>query len=278
MSNTPATDALVAELRARGVEVLTQDVWSLMPGVYEERLRTRPHDLLPDQPVDTLVNHITVTHDDGPLVGDFVADLRELERIGWQRFRTGISYDIIVDRNAPHPRVAIGQFLEARGAHAINDKDVPGYSKDQNKVSIGLAWVGMPGNKINRHGITAMVEVRSAAITVNALTETYDDIPHSLLAYKDCPTDELRDQLPDLKRRALAGDLTPHHRQEDPMANLDNDDRKWLRKMVREELDMLLEDDMNRWEPKGEERFRGRSLRRVIKDIAIATGAVKPGE
>lgn len=205
MSNTPKTDAWIAAMRRRGVEVLTHDQWgSQRTGVYAERLRTRPHSLLPGRPVDTLWNHITVTNDDGTLIGEFKADMREVERIGFERFGTGFSYNVGFDANPPHPRVGIGQFFEARGAHTINDKGIAGYSLNQNKVAIAFAWIGMPGDKINEHAREAMVQARAAAIEVGILTETYDDVPHSLVAPKDCPTDELRDMLPALKRDGLA--------------------------------------------------------------------------
>lgn len=205
MTATPMTDALVAELRRRGVEVLTHDQWgSVRRDVYAERLRTRPHDLLPSRPVDTLWNHVTVTNDSGDLVGEFKADLLTVERIGYDRFRTGTSYNVLVDQDAPHPRLAIGQFLEARGAHTINDKGTPGYSKDQNRVALAVAWIGVPGDRLNEHAIEAMVQLRGALITIGALTGHYDDVPHSLVAAKDCPTNELRNRLPDLKRRGLA--------------------------------------------------------------------------
>lgn len=198
------TDALVAELRQLRVEVLTHDQWgSQRRDVYEARLTSRPHDLLPGRPVDTLWNHITVTSDDGLTGESFAADMREVERIGYERFGTGVSYNILVDRNAPRPRVAIGQLLEARGAHTINDKGVPGYSLNQNKVALAVAWVGVPGDILNEHAVEAMVLIRVALIRIGALTRHYDDVPHSLVAWKDCPCDELRDRLPALKRDAL---------------------------------------------------------------------------
>lgn len=205
VSRTPKTDAFVAALRRRGVEVLTHAEWgSLRASVYRQRLITHPHGLLPGRPVDTLWNHITVTNDDGALVGDFKADCREVESIGYQRFGSGVSYNILVDRNATKPRVALGQFLEAKGTHTVNDKDVAGYAYNQNLVALAVAWVGVPGNTLNEHAIEAMVQVRAALIEVGALTDDYDDVPHSLVAAKDCPTNELRNRLADLKARGIA--------------------------------------------------------------------------
>jgi hypothetical protein len=205
MSTTPKTDAFVRSMRRRGVEVLRPWAWGTAhPGLYVNRVRTHPHSLLPGKPVDTLWNHITVTFDDGRLIRDFGLDLREVERIGWQRFGTGVSYNILVDANAPHPRIAIGQCLEARGAHTLNDKGVTGYSYNQNKVSLAIAWVGMPGDRLNAHAVEAMIRARVALMATGSLTRHYDDNPHSLVAAKDCPTGELRRRLPALKREALS--------------------------------------------------------------------------
>lgn len=204
MSRTPKTDALIAALRKRGVEVLTHADWgSQHADIYRSRLDTHPHALLPGKPVDTLWNHITVTHDDGTLVGDFKADCREAERIGFERFGSGVSYNILVDHNATKPRVALGQFLEAKGTHTVNDKGIAGYSFNQNLVALAVAWIGMPGNKLNAHAVNAIIQLNAALIEVGALTDHYDNVPHSLVAFKDCPTDELRDRLPAIKAAAL---------------------------------------------------------------------------
>lgn len=262
MSRTPKTDALVAELRRRGVAVLEHGDWgSRHGGVYVDRLTSRPHALLPKRPVDTLWNHITVTFDSGKLVGDFYTDLLTVERIGMERFGSGISYNILVDANAPRPRVAIGQFLEAKGTHTINDKGIAGYSFDQNAVSLAVAWIGVPGNHLNEHAVEAMVQVRAALIEIGALTRDYDDNPHSLVAAKDCPTDELRDRLPALKKAALID------KQEDDMAGYSD----WTQADKTALVQDILSATMNRDDPGGTPRFVGMTLRELLKEIHIAT-------
>lgn len=262
MSRTPKTDALVKVLRRRGVTVLEHADWgSERRSVYIDRLTSRPHERLPEKPVDTLWNHITVTFDDGELVGDFKADLREVERIGWERFGSGVSYNILVDANAPTPRVAIGQFLEAKGTHTINDKGITGYSFDQNAVALAVAWVGVPGNRLNVNALAGMVQVRAALIEIGALTRGYDDVPHSLVAAKDCPTDELRDRLPALKKAALTD------KQEDDMAGYSD----WTQADKTALVQDILSATMNRDDPGGTPRFIGMSLREAIKEIHAAT-------
>lgn len=210
MTRTPKTDAFIAACRRRGVEVLEHEDWgAVRVDLYNARLDTRPHALLPGKPVDTVWHHITVTFDHGPLVGEFKADLRKVEAIGVQRFGSGISYNILIDANAPRPRIAIGQFLEAKGTHTVNDKNVPGFSHDQNLVSVAVAFVGMPGDVLNEHAIEAIVQAEAALIEVGACTTTYDCVPHSLVAFKDCPTDALRDLLPRIRTDALAAAAKP---------------------------------------------------------------------
>jgi len=205
MATTPKTEAFIAALRARGVVVLEHADWGARHvDVYRRRLDTHHHALLPSKPVDTIWHHITVTFDHGPLTGDFKADLRTVEGIGFQRFGSGISYNILVDANSPFPRVALGQFLEAKGTHTVNDKDVPGFSHDQNAVALGIAWIGVPGDRLNAAAVEAIVQAEAALIEVGACTTTYDCVPHSLVAAKDCPTDELRDRLPQIRKDALA--------------------------------------------------------------------------
>ena len=205
MPATPKTDALIATLRRRGVVVLEHADWGAREvPTYRSRLTTHHHGLLPGKPVDTIWHHITVTFDTGPLVGEFKADLRKVEEIGMQRFGSGISYNILVDNTDRVPRVAIGQFLEAKGTHTVNDKDVPGFSHDQNLVALGVAFVGMPGDQLTEAAVEAFVQVEAALIEIGACTTTYDCVPHSLVAPKACPTDTLRDKLPAIKRDALS--------------------------------------------------------------------------
>lgn len=204
MPETPKTDALVAALRRRGVVVLEHGDWGAREvPTYRRRLTTHHHGLLPAKPVDTIWHHITVTFDTGPLLGEFKADLRKVEAIGMQRFGSGISYNLLVD-NGGIQRVALGQFLEAKGTHTVNDLNTPNFSHDQNLVALGIAFVGMPGDELTPAAVETFVQIEAALIEIGACTKTYDCVPHSLVAPKACPTDTLRDKLPAIRRRALA--------------------------------------------------------------------------
>jgi hypothetical protein len=125
---------------------------------------------------------------------------RELHDIGMQRFGTGISYNFLL-----HPftgEIALGQALDAAGAHTLNDKNIPGYSFNQNYVSLAVCTVGMPGLKLSPKAEEAFACLSAALQDVDALTPGHDFNPHSLVAFKDCPTDAVRDKLPEIKERS----------------------------------------------------------------------------
>ncbi len=157
-------------------------------------------------PADTVVEHITVTFDDGVLTGDFDADMRELERIGQSRFGAGISYNICIDKATG--MVGIGQPLRAKGTHTQNDKNRPGFSKDQNKVARAIAWIGVPGNRWTDKCRDAHVKVLACLMDTGHVTERPDYLPHSYFAFKECPMGIVADKLPDI----LADAKELHHK------------------------------------------------------------------
>lgn len=199
------TDRVIRNARKRGAKVYTHGVgprgWrSKHRELYKERLTTRPHSLLPNTPSDTLWQHITVTFDSGVLVKDFKKDMRTLEDIGVERFDSGFSYNFGIDMVTG--QIGLGQFLEAKGAHTINDKGIPNYSYDQNAVSIAIAFIGMPGDIPSKKAILATVRLVAALIEEGALTPEHDYNPHSMVAAKDCPTDAVRKVMPEINKRA----------------------------------------------------------------------------
>lgn len=188
-----------------GVTVLERRQWTLNPfslAVYGTRRRTRAHFLLPDKPADTLWAHITVTYNYSNGKPKSLKQIaREVHQIGMSRFESGISYNLLL-----HPTtgiVALGQALDAKGTHTVNDKRIPGYSYDQNGVSLAVAVVGMPGDVLSDKAFESFAKIIAALIDVGALTEGFDFNPHSMVAYKDCPTNAVRDRLPAIRERAL---------------------------------------------------------------------------
>lgn len=190
---TTITSRVVANLRGRGVKVYTRKQWGSTEGdVYAWRRANKPA----HQPADTVVQHITVTQPSG----DFKADCRTIERIGMERFGSGVSYNWLVDMTTG--AVAVGQPLDAKGTHTINDKDVDGYSYDQNLVARAIAVVGMPDTDLSVRAGEAIAHLLAAMMDEGAVTRGHDYVPHSLFAYKDCPCDSTRDQMPAIRKAA----------------------------------------------------------------------------
>lgn len=192
------TQRFVKRARARGVTVYTRQQWGArFETIYRKRCIIKRHHKFPS---DTLVNHITVTHDTGLKRLDFFEDVRTVEQIGFDRFGSGMSYNLLIDMQTGE--CAVGQPLQAKGTHTVNDKHVPGFSFDQNYVALAIACVGMPGEQLSSKAMTAMSKVIASLMDIGALTRTADYVPHSLFAFKDCPTDAVRDNMPAIFREA----------------------------------------------------------------------------
>lgn len=201
---------VLANARRRGVVIRTRAQWGSQPSgfrwplapnvdnVYRWRLRNRPVSRIE---ADTLVQHLTVTFDSGKLIGDFDADMRTIERIGFERFGSGFSYNFAADWR--DGTIGVGMPLKAKGTHTVNDKSVPGYSHDQNLVARAIAWIGMPGMKPTEQARESVAQLVAAMIDEGALTIGHDYVPHSLFAFKDCPTQPARDAMPGIHKRAL---------------------------------------------------------------------------
>ena len=119
------TRKVMKRARALGLkEVYNWDQWgSRRKSTYISRLKYRPVRV---KKADTLVFHISVTRDDGPSRGDFFADMREVEAIGYDRFKSGFSYNFGFDQQ--NGRVGAGQPLLSKGTHTVNNKGRAGYS------------------------------------------------------------------------------------------------------------------------------------------------------
>lgn len=173
-------------LRRKGVTVLTRRQWgSKYSNVYAYRRKNKPA----RQPADTVVQHITVTRPSG----DFKADVRAVEQIGFDRFGSGVSYNWLVDMTTG--AVAVGQPLDAKGTHTVNDKGQPGFSYDQNLVARAIAVVGMPETKLTAKAERSIQLLLTAMVEEGAITPGFDYLPHSFFAEKDCPCNSTRDRM-----------------------------------------------------------------------------------
>lgn len=203
MTKTP-TQRVVDNLRARGFKVRDRHQWGTQrPATYEARRSSRPAKI----PADTVFQHITVTLDTGPLTGDFDRDVRTVERIGYERFQSGVSYNFLVDMTTG--MIAVGQPLDAKGTHTVNDKGVSGFSYDQNYWARAIAVLGMENSKLSDDAAEAIAGILAAMMDEGVITKTFDYVPHSHVAYKDCPCDSTRGRMVWIRNRAFAMLKTP---------------------------------------------------------------------
>ena len=194
------TSKTVRAARRRGLTVLTHRQWgSKCRALYAQRRRDTARGRWGTfrRQADTVAQHITVTLDHGPLLGDFKADVRRVEQIGVDRFGSGVSYNWLVDMRTG--TVAVGQPLDSKGTHTVNEKGVAGYSYDQNLAARAIAVLGMPGDQLSAKAENAIVQLLAAMVETGAITEGFDYVPHSLFAAKDCPCGPTRDRMPEIR-------------------------------------------------------------------------------
>lgn len=193
--------ALLREVRRHDTQVLTRRQWgSKHQRLYQLRRVIKRHFVLPKRPVGTLWFHITVTPDTGLSRLSFKHDMQTVERVGYVRFKTGFPYNFGWDLRTG--MIGVGMPLDAKGAHTVMNKTVVGYSYDQNGVALAIAGIGNVGDKPTDEAITELVKLVGSLILSRVLTYDFDFNPHSMAAYKDCPTDPLRDIMPNVLRRA----------------------------------------------------------------------------
>jgi hypothetical protein len=188
---------VMEELRAiASVPVFSHKQWEAQhEGVYLTRCEILPA----HHPPDTVVQHLTVTLDHGPLRGDFVEDMLTIERIGWERFQTGVSYNWVIDMVTG--QIAQGAYLDAQGSHTVNVKGVAGFSYNQNRMARAIAFMGMPKDKVSKLAVESAADVLTAMFRGGAITRTPDYLPHSHFAHKDCPCDPTRAKMDEIYRR-----------------------------------------------------------------------------
>lgn len=194
------TSKVVQNLRDKGVKVYTRKQWDAR---YEDLYQWRREHRPAHQPADTVFQHITVTIDSGGSTGDFKADMRRLEAIGYKRFGTGISYNWVVDLETGE--VGVGMPLDAKGAHTVNEKGVHGYSYDQNYMARAIAGLGMPDTPVSKAARRSIQKILIAMAQEGAITWEPDYVPHSLVAAKDCPCDNLRFLMPEIYKQFQKG-------------------------------------------------------------------------
>jgi N-acetylmuramoyl-L-alanine amidase len=191
---------IIRELRAAGFTVLSRKQWgSRRRPLYQWR---RIHKHFPGR-AKCFFAHVTVTNP----TDSFAADVRLLERIGYDRFRTGISYNYAVDQRTG--AIAIGMPHDAAGAHTLNDKGIDGFPDNLNYFGHGIAWIGNIGDRPSQDCKDAFSAIIAAEKKQNAAREDARIYPHSKFAWKECPLTVMTNALPaifDKSETILEGD------------------------------------------------------------------------
>jgi hypothetical protein len=171
-------------VRRAGFKMYSRRQWNaIYRDIYSYRRHYRPARV---DPADTVVQHITVTKPSG----NFKADVRAVEQIGYERFGAGISYNFLVDMRTGE--IAEGMPLDAKGTHTVNDKGVENFSYDQNHAARAIAVVGMPETPLSPRAERAIITLLAGMVRFEAITPHFDYEPHSLFAEKDCPCEFTR--------------------------------------------------------------------------------------
>lgn len=183
---------VIRRLRAGGYKVKTRRQWgSQCAPVYAYRLRSKPVDF----PVSHMFAHITVTSKNGD------EGAREVEQIGLDRFGSGVSYNWLVDHQTH--TIYEGMPLAAKGTHTVNNKEVPGFPvppESLNYIGHAVAFMAMPGDVFCNKCAELFAAIMAAEKIEDVLRDGAHYLPHSKFAAKDCPTDAVRDKLPQIHR------------------------------------------------------------------------------
>lgn len=196
----------INRLRAAGYRIRTRGEWgSKELSTYAWRLRTKPVDF----PVSYGFVHITVTEEHGD------AGMRLLERIGKQRFGSGVSYNWVIDHKTDHT-IYLGQPLAAKGTHTVNDFHLAGFPYNLNYAGHAVAYMGNVDDEVCDECIDTIAAIFAAEKLEGVLRIGDNIFPHRKFAAKSCPGDKLNARMRDIsdavKRKVDAGNLRADHK------------------------------------------------------------------
>lgn len=184
---------IIRELREAGFTVLSRQEWgSRHRSLYQWR---RIYRHFPGR-AKCFFAHVTATD----RTDDFAADVRRVEHLGYERFRTGISYNYAVDQRSG--AIAIGMPHDAAGAHAYNDKGIDGFPDRLSYFGHDIAWIGNVGDRPSqdcKDAFSAIIaaEKKHGAARVGAAIN-----PHSKVAWEECPLTVMTNALPAILDRS----------------------------------------------------------------------------
>jgi hypothetical protein len=175
-------------LRSQGLAFTAREGWGARHPYHK-----RPTVSLPTR---CLFLHVAVIADPDDLVGTEREKMRVLERIGVERFSSGISYNWAVFDTG---RAYEGQPLDRKGAHTVNDKGVTGFPKNLNFFGYAVVLPQMGTDEVTDEQVDAVARF-GAACRRAKLTVANEFLPHQMFANKACPGAPALKRLPEINK------------------------------------------------------------------------------
>jgi hypothetical protein len=222
------TDAVIAQLRAAGVECYNRTQWGSpreRDGSYARRRQTHP---MPAGPADYHFLHITVTDDtDLPAEGKEAA--QKVETFGFST-PPMVSYQDLVTNEG---RYFQGQDYGTKGTHTVNDKKVAGFPLDLNLHGYAVAIMQNVGDRVTDVQVDVIAMVFAARELAGLVKRGAPIYPHRKFANKLCPGDRAvarLDEIEALRDKYVREGLPSAGDEEDDMSPEE------FRAIVREEV------------------------------------------
>jgi hypothetical protein len=188
-----------SKLRAQGLHIISRETWDAVQDYTSDRTVSFP--------AEGFFLHISVTIDHGDLTGNEHADMRTIERIGQERFGIGFPYNAAVFDTG---RLYEGQPLTRRGAHTVNDENVPGFRETGSHGSLNywyraLCLPQMVTDDVTDAQIDQAARWAAAQIRAGLAKPGATWYGHRDVSPKSCPGDTGYARLPELRQ------LTRHY-------------------------------------------------------------------
>lgn len=194
-----------------GLEFVTRSNWgSQYASVYEHRMNDSYYRL--NLPLDYLFCHISVTPEVGDSLGDESEAMRIIERVGYDRFNSGFSYNTAVHDTG---RIMLGMPFTAKGTHTINDKSVPGFPFDLNRYGHAVCLPQVESTLVTDIQVQNIARW-GAALKLAGINNARNGkfYPHATFAWKACPgakmiarLDDCNDLLNDYIRNGIGDEM-----------------------------------------------------------------------
>lgn len=189
----PQRNAVIRKLRAAGVVCLNREQWgSRALGSYIKRRSTHP---MPPAPAKYHFFHLTVTPDTDT-VAEGKAGARQIEGYGYST-PPMVSYQDLLTNEGFYFQ---GQDYGNKGTHTVNDKNVPGYSKDLNLEGYAFALMQNVNDEVSDIQVQLAAMVCAARELTGWVRKGAPVLPHRTFAYKSCPGDKAMERLDDIRR------------------------------------------------------------------------------